>query len=167
MRIIYLIIASLLIFKGFAWEKFHSINGSCSIDFPQKPHFSHKVILFKDYTFISYDLYLSELNQNAICMMIVAVYPEIINFDEQNDALEAFLNGIVSQNNDKKIISADFSEFKDLNSLEFLVQDTDRFFKGRAIIKNEKLYLISMEYDKDIDIEKSFKSYLNSLEFFN
>ena len=91
MRIIYLIIASLLIFKGFAWEKFHSINGSCSIDFPQKPHFSHKVILFKDYTFISYDLYLSELNQNAICMLIVAVYPKIINFDQKGRSASPLL----------------------------------------------------------------------------
>ncbi len=147
----------------FCWEKFYSIEGNCEILFPNKPHHLKQVIpIQKTNEFLNYDVYLSLSDKDTICMMIIANFPSKINPANQRQSLEGFFNGIVNHKKDKKVIYCGFSNFYDLDALDFLLESQNRFFKGKVFIKENKLYLIAMEYNNDLNLDKIFEKYISS-----
>ncbi|MFA6118785.1 MAG: hypothetical protein WCT85_05750 [Parachlamydiales bacterium] len=152
---------------GFSWEKFYSVSGGCEILFPNKPHHIKQVVPLKESnSFLNYDVYLSFLDEkNSVCMMIVANFPNKIDISKQKDSLEGFLNGILNHKEEKKLIFANYCEFNKLQALEFLIENQDRYFKGKAFVLGDKLYLISMEYDINLNLDESFEKYANSFIF--
>ncbi|HEU63928.1 MAG: hypothetical protein KR126chlam4_00768 [Candidatus Anoxychlamydiales bacterium] len=155
--------------SSFSWEKFYSIEGKCEVLFPNKPEHMRQVIPVQDLSsFMNYDVYLSVLDdENSICMMIIVDFPAKIDDDKELQSLEGFLNGIINHREEKKLISADFTTLGDLNALDFVVEDQNRYFKGRAIISESKMYLIAMEYDSHLDLDISFSKYIESFHLKN
>jgi len=153
----------------FSWENFYSIEGKCEILFPSKPEHMRQVIPVGNLnSYLNYDVYLSNLDdENSICMMIVVKFPEKIEENKELQSLEGFLNGILNHKEEKKLISADFITIKNLNALDFVVENKNRFFKGRAILSKDKMYLIAMEYDSYLDLDLSFKKYIESFNLRN
>lgn len=149
---------------GFSWEKFFSIEGNCEIAFPDKPHHMKQVIPIQQTNeFLNYDVYLSMMDKDStICMMVVAAFPTKFEPANQRPSLEGFLNGIVNHKNDKKVIYADFSEFNAMNALDFLLESHNRLFKGKVFIKDNKLYLIAMEYNSNLNLDAEFEKYISS-----
>lgn len=148
----------------FSWEKFHSIEGNCEISFPEKPHHIKQVIPIQQTNEqLNYDVYLSLIDkENIICMMVIASFPGEIEQENQKQSLEGFLNGIINHKNDKKIIYASFSKYCSLNSIDFLLESQNRYFKGKAFIKENKLYLVGMEYNSNLNLDNTFEKYINS-----
>lgn len=153
----------------FSWHKFYSIDGNCEILFPNKPHHIKQVIPISDMnSYINYNVYLSSFDEETtVCMMIVVDFPKKIDEGKELQSLEGFLNGILNHKTEKKLISASFSEFNDLTALDFLVENQNRLFKGKAIISNTKMYLIAMEYDDHLQIDKTYDKYINSFNLKN
>jgi len=170
-KIVFLIfIFSILSSKAiFSWEKFYSVEGKCEILFPSRPEHLKQVIPLNNLSsYLNYDVYISTLDdESSICMMIVVEFPEKINKDNELQSLEGFLNGILNHREEKKLISADFTTIKDLNALDFIVENKNRFFKGRAIISEDKMYLIAMEYNSYLDLDISFNKYIESFHLKN
>jgi len=154
----------LLCSYNFSWEKFYSIEGNCEILFPNKPHHLKQVIpLQQTNDYLNYDIYLSLIDQdNTICMMVIANFPAIIDEINEKQSLEGFINGIINHKNDKKIIYADFSTFFNLKAVDFLLENQNRYFKGKVFIKENKLYLIAMEYNSNLNFDKTFEKYISS-----
>ena len=167
MKKILLLLAILALSSGFSWEKLHSIDGKCEIQFPTKPQHMEKVVpIYELNSYMKYDVYLSALEEKEIVyMMVIAHYPTKIEESKQLSSLEGFINGILNHKEEKKLIYASFSEYDNKNSLDFLVENQNRLFKGKAIIFQDRLYLIAMEYNQDEVVDKDFEKYLNSFNF--
>jgi hypothetical protein len=146
------------------WQEFYSITGNCSINFPTKPYHRAQVLPIYDVNaYMKYDVYLSEMDEkNSVCMMVVACYPTAIDPKKEEASLESFLNGMIGKNKNRKIIKANFCDFKNCNAIEFFVEKEDRAFNGKALIFKDKLYLIAIEHDKQIVMEEELNEYLNS-----
>jgi len=165
----FFIFCVLLSSYSFSWEKFYSLQGNCEILFPSKPqHMTQKIPIKEINDYMNYDVYMSFLDENnSICMMVIASFPTKIEKDKEKQSLEGFLNGIINHKNEKKLIYAKFSDFKNLNAIDFLLENQNRYFKGKAIILENKLYLIAMEFDNHLDLDKTFQKYIESFNFKN
>jgi len=143
---------------SFSWEKFYSLSGDCEILFPTKPHHMAQKIPIKDLdAYMNYDVYMSLLDEdNSVCMMVVASFPTKIEEAKEKQSLEGFLNGIINHKNEKKLIYAKFSKFQNKNAIDFLLENQNRYFKGRAIIVEDKLYLIAIEFNNNLDLDQTF-----------
>jgi hypothetical protein len=159
LTLLFLLICNL----GFCWEKFHSIEGNCEILFPNKPHHLKQVVPIKETNeYLNYDVYLSLNDSDTICMMVIANFPSKISPGDEKLSLEGFLNGVINHKNDKKVIYANFSNFYDLSALDFLLENQTRSFKGKVFIKEDKLYLIAIEYNNNLNLDQTFKKYIDS-----
>jgi len=154
---------------SFSWEKFYSIEGKCEILFPSKPEHIRQVVPIKDLSsYMNYDVYLASLDDdNSFCMMIVVDFLKKIDSDKELQSLEGFLNGILNHKEEKKLISADFTTLGNNNALDFVVENDNRYFKGKAIISDSKMYLIAMEYDTHINLDVTFDKYIGSFQLKN
>ena len=150
--------------SSFSWERFYSVEGKCEVLFPNKPEHMRQIIPIKDLnSYMNYDVYLSTLDdESTLCMMIIVDFPTKIESDKELQSLEGFLNGILNHKEEKKLISADFTTFNELNVLDFVVESQNRYFKGRTLISGSKMYLIAMENDSHLDLDKIFNKYIES-----
>lgn len=151
----------------FCQEKFHSVEGNCEVIFPSKPHHLKKIIpIARTGQCLNYDAYLSlDEKDDTVCMMVIANFPDKIQEENQKQSLEGFLNGVINHKNDKKLVFADFSEFYNLCAIDFLLQHQNRYFKGKAFIRENRLYLIAMEYNANLNLDEIFEKYIDSFNF--
>lgn len=167
--LVFFIFSVMISSYSYTWEKLYSIEGECEISFPNKPHHMKQVVPVQDLNaFMNYDIYMSFVDdENSICMMIVVDFPTEIDITKEKQSLEGFINGVINYKEDKKLLYANFSEFNQLNALDFLLESDNRFFKGKAIIADSKLYLIAMEYNSNLDLDKIFNKYIESFNLKN
>lgn len=160
----FFIFSVLLSSYSYTWEKLYSIEGQCEISFPNKAHHMKQVVPIKDLNaFMNYDVYMSFIDdENSICMMIVVDFPSEIDKTKEKQSLEGFINGVLNYKEEKKLLYANFSEFDGYNALNFLLENDNRFFKGKAIIADSRLYLIAMEYNCNLDLDQTYNKYIKS-----
>ena len=165
----FFIFSVLLSSYSYTWEKLYSIEGECEISFPNKAHHMKQVVPIKDLNaFMNYDVYMSFVDEeNSICMMIVVDFPSEIDKTKEKQSLEGFINGVLNYKEEKKLIYANFSEFDGYNALNFLLENDNRFFKGKAIIADSRLYLIAMEYNCNLDLDQTYNKYMKSFSLKN
>ncbi|NGX56202.1 MAG: hypothetical protein K1060chlam5_00439 [Candidatus Anoxychlamydiales bacterium] len=149
------------------WQEFYSIPGKCLISFPNKPYHRAQILpIYEANAYMQYDVYLSEIDEeNSVCMMVVAKYPTAIDPKKEEVSLESFLNGMIGKNKNRKVIEANFCDFKNCNALNFTVEKENRNFQGKVFIFNDKLYLIAIEHNSDIEMEDNLEEYINSFSF--
>ncbi|NGX51539.1 MAG: hypothetical protein K1060chlam2_01408 [Chlamydiae bacterium] len=149
-----------------AWKKFHSVHGKCMVSLPESPEHVKQIMPFPEegYT-LRYDVYVSTHQQKAVYMLLVAQYPPFINESHAEMSLESFLNGLVSQNHDNTLIFADLIEVDGHKALDFFIESKGVYFKGRAIMAENNLYLLAMECEVNNYTETTFNHFINSFEF--
>ena len=76
-------------------------------------------------------------------MMLIANYPVAISPEYQKISLEGFINGLVQQGG--QVVFANMLDIPNATGVEFFIQNGNVYFKGKAIMKGKKLYLIAME----------------------
>ena len=111
-----------------------------------------------------YDVYVSAHEKKAVYMMLIAQYPPFINETHAEMSLESFLNGLVTQNHDNKLIFADLVQVQGHKALDFFIESQGMYFKGRAIMAENHLYLLAMECDVKNYLENHFNHFINSFE---
>ncbi|MBI5274700.1 MAG: hypothetical protein HY860_06590 [Chlamydiales bacterium] len=149
-----------------SWLSTYSKEGNCKILFPSVPeHMQQLMPVPEQNTHLQYDVYVSGFEGEAVFMMLIAEYPVqgMDGYAEMN--LENFLNGILSQNPNNKLIFADISEINGHKALDFFIRTKGVFFKGRAIMANNHLYLIAMECEMQHYNEDRYNYFVNSFEF--
>jgi hypothetical protein len=149
-----------------SWLSTHSKSGNCKVSFPTKPeHMQQMLPVPEQNTHLSYDVYVAGFETESVYMMLIAEYPTtgMNNYAEVN--LENFLNGILSQNPNNKLIFADMTEVHGHKALDFFIRTKGVFFKGRAIITDKHLYLLAMECEMKNYNEEKYNIFLNSFEF--
>lgn len=147
------------------WKRFHSVHGKCMVSMPQSPEHVKQIMPFPEEGYnLRYDVYVSPHEQKAVYMMLIAQYPPFINESHAEMSLESFLNGLVTQNHDNELVFADLTEVQGHKALDFFIKAKGVYFKGRAIMASNHLYLLAMECDHSNYLEGNFNHFINSFE---
>lgn len=150
------------------WKKMYSSSGKCSILFPEDPeHLQQTMVLPDDEAELKYDVYVAGFDQKAVYMVLIAEYPMAVNETYAELSLESFLNGILTQNPHNKLIFADLITVQGHKALDFFIRTKDVYFKGRAIMANNQLYLLAMECEVQNYQEGEFNYFIDSFKFTN
>lgn len=147
------------------WKNFHSVPGKCKVSLPASPEHVKQVMPVPEEGYeLRYDVYVSSFERKAVYMMLVAQYPPFVNEDYVEQSLESFLNGLVAQNKDNKLIFADITVVQGYKALDFFIDSKGVYFKGRAIMANNNLYLLAMECEHKNYLKEHFSHFINSFE---
>jgi len=148
-----------------SWKKFHSVHGKCLVSLPDSPEHVKQVMPCPDQGYdLRYDMYVSSHGKKAIYMLLIAQYPPFIDSSHAEISLESFLNGLLTQSHDNKLIFADLVNVQGHKALDFFIESKGVFFKGRAIMTENNLYLLAMECNVNNYTESHFNHFINSFE---
>ncbi len=147
-----------------SWKEFHCERGQCSVAFPTVPkHMQEQFELPKSKARVTYDAYVSSNQPQTVFMMLIANYPVAISPEYQKISLEGFVNGLVQQGG--QIVFANMLDLTNATGVEFFIKNGNVYFKGKAIMKGKKLYLIAME-SLDAQYKDSlYHQFINSFRF--
>ena len=76
----------------------------------------------------------------------------------------SFLNGILTHNPGNQLLSADLLLVNGLEALDFHVRSGNVYFKGRAVMVKNKMYLMAMECEIPSYDERQYKHFVESFK---
>ena len=145
------------------WKEFYSVPGKCSMKFPAKPeHFSEKMSVPEEGYELKYDAYISSMDKQTVFMLLIAQYPDFVDETYAQMSLESFLNGILRNNPGNQLIFADLTLVNGHEALDFFIRTGSMYFKGRAMMVKNSLYLMAMECEVQAYDESPYNAFVNS-----
>jgi hypothetical protein len=147
------------------WQEFHSVVGNCTMQFPKYPdHLSEKMRLPEEGFDLKYDAYISALDQKTVFLLLIAQYPDFVDATYARMSLEGFLNGILTHNPNNQLIFADLSLVNGHEALDFFIRTGGVYFKGRALMVKNSLYLMAMECEVQNYDETHYNKFVGSFQ---
>jgi hypothetical protein len=129
-----------------SWQEMHSDSGKCSMKFPGLPeHVSETMQMDEEGVSLQYDAYIASKDSSTVFMLLVAQYPDFVDERFAHMSLEAFLNGILTNNPSNQLLFADLVLIQGYEGLDFFIRSGSTYFKGRALMVKNQLYLMAME----------------------
>jgi hypothetical protein len=145
------------------WLDFESAPGRCKMKFPVQPeHVSEKMSMPEEGYDLRYDAYISSTDPKTIFMLLIAQYPDFVDERFAHMSLEAFLNGILTHNPGNQLIFADLVLVQGHEALDFFIRSGTVYFKGRAMMVKNSLYLMAMECEVQNYDENHYNTFVNS-----
>ena len=145
------------------WTEFHSVAGNCKMKFPNSPeHVSEKMKIDDEGYDLQYDAYIASMDTKTIFMLLVAQYPDFVDEQFAHMSLEAFLNGILTHNPGNQLLFADLVLVQGHEGLDFFIRTGGVYFKGRAVMVKNQLYLMAMECEVQNYDETHYNTFVNS-----
>lgn len=149
-----------------SWKEFHSVSGKCTLAFPSAPqHISEKMSVPEGGYELKYDAYVSNIEKKSVYMLLIAEYPEFVDKSLAQASLEGFLNGILANNPGNQLLFADMLLVEGKPALDFFIRTGGIYFKGRAIMVNNQLYLMAMECEVQNYDEGGYNYFVSSFKF--
>lgn len=129
-----------------SWKEVYSQEGSCKASFPRNPdHMQQDMKMRGTEGKLRYDVYVADHQKKEVFMVLIAKYPgEVKKVDAQKN-LEHFLNTLITQNPNNRLLFADLIDVDGNVAMDFFIRTDKVYFKGRAIQANNSLYLLAME----------------------
>jgi len=147
------------------WQEFHSVTGKCKMNFPNYPeHISEKMHMPEEGFDLKYDAYISAVDKKTVFVLLIAQYPEFVDESYAQMSLEGFLNGILTHNPSNQLLFADLSLVHGHEALDFFIRTGGVYFKGRALMVKNSLYLMAMECEVQNYDESSYNAFINSFQ---
>ena len=136
---------------------------NCRISFPSAPqHVQQAIKLNEEGHQLVYDLYLAPLNNDTLCLLLVATYPSALTPGSEPAALQALFQGLLNHNPENQLRFAKPSNHQTYPALDFLIQSTNSYFRAFSVMVGNKLYLIAMEgHDVPLN-EAQFAKFIES-----
>ncbi|NGX38011.1 MAG: hypothetical protein K1000chlam2_01180 [Chlamydiae bacterium] len=148
------------------WKDFYSVVGKCTLKFPTSPeHISEKMSVPEEGYDLKYDAYISSVDKKSVYMLLIAQYPEFVDQSLAQASLEGFLNGILANNPGNQLLFADMLLVDGKPALDFFIRTGGIYFKGRAIMVNNQLYLMAMECQVQNYDESRYNYFVSSFQF--
>lgn len=145
------------------WKEYHAKAGNCSLCLPAEPeHISEKMAMPDAGFELKYDAYISAVDQQTVFMLLVAQYPEFVDEAYAQMSLEGFLNGILTHNPGNQLLFADLLLVDGHEALDFFIRTGNIYFKGRAVMVKNSLYLMAMECEIPNYDEVGYKNFVES-----
>lgn len=147
------------------WKKTASKEGRCSASFPKAPeHIKQRIPSKGDEQELQYYVYVADYDRKAVFMLLIAEYPGIVTEENAVKNLEHFLNTLIAQNANNKLLFADLIKVDGYPGMDFFIQSDQIYFKGRAIQANNTLYLLAMECEVPNYSEEHCQYFIESFE---
>jgi hypothetical protein len=146
------------------WQEFHSVTGKCKMKFPSYPQHVTENMKFQEGYDLRYDAYVSAINKETVYMLLVAQYPDFVDQTYARMSLEGFLNGILSHNQNNQLLFADLVLVDGYEALDFFIRTGTVYFKGRAMMVKNSLYLMVMECEMKGYNETEYNSFISSFK---
>lgn len=148
------------------WQDFHSVAGKCSLKFPTAPeHITEKMSVPEEGYELKYDAYISNMEKKSVFLLLIAQYPDFVDQSYAQVSLEGFLNGILANNPGNQLLFADLLLVGGYEALDFFIRTGSVYFKGRAIMVKNKLYLMAMECEVQNYDEGKYNYFVSSFVF--
>lgn len=148
------------------WATCHSALGCCSLAFPKEPsRLADKSRDREGAQEIHYDAFVTPPDGKETYMLLVTKYPDSSNEMGAKMALEGFLNNLINRSTSNELLSAQMSLVFGYESLDFLIKAGTQFFKGRAVIAKNKLYLMAMECEIPSYSPENYEKFIRSFQF--
>jgi hypothetical protein len=145
------------------WKQIYTRTGDCRISFPSVPKMIQQALtVTEEGDKLTYDVYLAPLNEKALCLLLVAVYPFPLKNGHELAGIEGLLNGIVGHHPENKLVFAKVIDRKGQQVVDFLVQSPSSYFRGQAMMRGNKLYLLAIEGKKGEQNEEVFTKFAES-----
>ena len=113
---------------------------------------------------LKYDAYIANIEKKTVFMLLIAQYPDFVDETYAQISLESFLNGLLSHNPANQLIFADLVLVGGREALDFFIRTGSVFFKGRAMMVKNSLYLMAMECEMQHYDETDFNQFINSFK---
>ena len=147
------------------WKEFHSVSGKCSMLFPVHPeHVTETMSVPEEGYDLTYDAYISSEDKKTVFMLLIAQYPDFVDESYAQMSLEGFLNGILTHNPGNQLIFADLLLVNGREALDFFIRQGGIYFKGRAMMVKNSLYLMAMECEVQMYDEVRYNLFVNSFK---
>jgi hypothetical protein len=147
------------------WKEFHSTPGNCSMIFPVEPeHVSETMVMPHEGFELKYDAYISAADQQTVFMLLIAQYPSFVDESFAQMSLEGFLNGVMTHNPNNQLLFADLLLVDGHEALDFFIRTGNVYFKGRAVMVKNSMYLMAMECEIPKYDEVRYKHFVNSFK---
>lgn len=148
-----------------SWNQYYAQRNQYRISFPESPEHMQQTLSSGDSYDMKYDVYVAANQQREVYMVLVAQYPEFVDDSYAELSLETFLNGILQQNPGNQLIFADLTDVQGFKALDFFIRSKDNvYFKGRAIMAQNQLYLLAMECEVHNYVESNYNYFVNSFQ---
>ncbi len=148
------------------WKEFHSVTGKCTLMFPNSPeHISEKMSVPEEGYDLKYDAYIANQDKKNVYMLLIAEYPQFVDQSLAQASLEGFLNGILANNPGNQLLFADMLLVDGQPALDFFIRTGGVYFKGRAIMVKNQLYLMAMECEVQNYDEARYNYFVTSFKF--
>lgn len=154
--------------QGFSGESLqHELisvsHGICSMQFPVEPQrVSEKMAMEGESFSLQYDAYIAAPDASTVFMLLIAEYPEYVDENYARMSLEAFLQGILTHNPSNQLLFADLILVQGQEALDFFIRSGGVYFKGRAIMMKNQLYLMAMECEVQTYDEAKYNTFVES-----
>jgi hypothetical protein len=148
-----------------SWSELHLAEAKCKVHFPQDPQHLYETLAISELQQLRCDVYISSSQADCAFMLLIAQYPTSIEQYAQM-GLESFLNGILSHSSRNQLLFADLFVFNGHAALDFFIQTGQVYFKGRAFMVENNLYLMAMECEVQNYSEEDYHRFINSFELF-
>ncbi len=146
-----------------AWKPVTSRTNDCQIAFPAQPQLIQQALKVSEQGhMLTYDIYLAPLHRDALCLLLVATYPMPVPKGNELAGLEGLLNGILGHNPDSKVVFANVIEHAGVPAVDFLIQSSTSYFRGKTLLVGNKLFLLAIEGKAGQLDEKAFGRFSGS-----
>lgn len=147
------------------WKEHDCLAGKCTMQFPTTPdHLSEKMRVPEGGFDLTYDAYVSTLEERTIFLLLVAQYPPFVDEKFARKNLEHFLNGMLMHNPNNQLIFADLTTVDGHEALDFFIRTGGLYFKGRALMVQNQLFLMAMECEVQNYDEANYNRFVNSFQ---
>jgi hypothetical protein len=113
---------------------------------------------------LKYDAYISAADEQTVFMLLVAQYPDFVDEAFAQMSLEGFLNGILTHNPGNQLLFADLILVDGHEGLDFFIRSGKVYFKGRAVMIKNSLYLMAMECEIPHYDEARYNNFVESFK---
>lgn len=146
------------------WQDFCAHSGQCTMRFPGQPdHLSEKLRL-EDSCELKYDAYIVAAEPQTVYMLLIAQYPAEVSPTYARASLEGFLNGVLTHNPNNQLLCADLSLIDGNEALDFFIRSGGVYFRGRAILAQNSLYLMAIECEVHNYDDSSYNAFVSSFK---
>ncbi len=147
------------------WRQIAAKNGECHIAFPSPPQMIQQTLPLADGAGrLNYDVYLAPFEDRGVFLLLIATYPSVLDKGHEVAGLQGLLKGIVAHHPDNKLVFGDLIDHAGHAALNFLVEGGNSYFRGRALMVGNKLFLIAMEGRKGALDEAVYSLFIKSFK---
>lgn len=150
------------------WKEFTPPNGNFKVLFPILPqHAADKILDPRTREPRKYDMYVAANAPGTVFMISAITFPNGIDERDQEDILSGIVNEMLARNTDNKLKMMEKGNFRNFRSTDFSIENGDITLGGKAFIKDNTLYVLSVIAKRGSFDVRDFDFFVNSFDLVN